>query len=67
MSKNIVKVVCDTTANDHNEFCKTGYTISISRDDGQALSEMEMRSTLTQTVWALEGEPSQVVLERSNP
>jgi len=65
MSKDKVKVVCDTTATDHNEFCEIGYTISIRRNDGQALSEMEMRSTLTQTLWALEGDPSQVVLERS--
>ena len=62
----IVKVVCDTTANDDNEFCASGYTISISRNDGQALSEMEMLSTLTQTIWALEGDSSQAVIERAN-
>ena len=65
MSKDTVKVVCDTTATDENEFCAQGYTISISRNDGQALSEMEMRSTLTQTIWALEGEKSLIVLERA--
>jgi hypothetical protein len=60
MEKLLLK--CNTTGPDEQDFCADGYTLEIQRNDGLGISEMELRSMLTQTVWALEGDTAASVL-----
>lgn len=56
---------CDTTGPDDQEFCPDGYVIEVRRNDGKPLSEIELRSMLTQICWAVDGDKSMVEVKRS--
>lgn len=63
MEKMLLK--CDTSGPDEQGFCASGYAMEVTRNDGKGLSEMELRSMLTQTLWAMEGDnKSSVIVTR---
>lgn len=61
-----VLLICDNTGPEEQEFCQEGYSLEVRRNVGKPLSEMELRSMLTQTIWAIEGEKSMVVVQRGH-
>lgn len=59
-----VQLTVATGGPDEQEGCPEGYQVIVKRGDGLALSEMELRSVLTNLSWAIDGEESLIDLER---
>jgi hypothetical protein len=49
---------------DQQEGSEIGYQVVVKRNDGLPLSEMELRSVLTNLSWAIDDEESLIDLER---
>lgn len=45
--------------------CKDGYEVEVKRKDGKPLSEMELRSVITNLSWAVDGNDSLIDLVRN--
>lgn len=50
---------------DEQDGSEVGYQVVVKRNDGAPLSEMELRSMLTNLSWAVDGEESLIDLERT--
>ncbi|WP_298150967.1 hypothetical protein [Flavobacterium sp.] len=59
-----VRLESTTGGPDHQDGCEAGYQVIVKRGDGLPLSEMELRSVLTNVSWAIDGQESFIDLER---
>ena len=59
-----VELVAQVIDDDFRGVCESGYRMHISRLDGEPLGEIELRTVLTNTALAIQGEHSLVVVER---
>lgn len=50
---------------DYQNWCRSGYEVSVKRADGMPVSEMELRSLLDNLSLAVEGEDSLIDLDRN--
>ena len=49
---------------DEQDSCDQHYQVTVKRGDGLPLSEMELRSILTNLSWSIDGEDTLIDLER---
>jgi hypothetical protein len=59
-----VQLEAVTGGPDWQDGCDQHYQVTVKRGDGLPLSEMELRSVLTNLSWAIDGEESLIDLER---
>jgi len=50
---------------DSQPVCVDGYQVVINRCDGSPMSEMELRSLITNLSWAIDGQPCHIDLTRA--
>jgi hypothetical protein len=53
-----------TGAGDGQDICPAGYHVVVKRLDGAPMSEMELRTLITNLSWAIDGEVCHIDLER---
>lgn len=60
-----VRLNVETGGPDEQDGCTEGYHVIVRRNDGSPLSEMELRSLLTNLSSAIDGEESLVDVDRN--